>query len=127
MKYLAVYIDDEFIWKKHITYVCNKLSKSISILFKACQTLNANVLRTLYCSLFLPYISYCAEVWGNTYPSNILPVLLKQKKAVRIIARAEYLDHTQKLFYNMKLLTVNQIIELQSLTFMYRALKGLTS
>ena len=87
----------------------------IHILYKAT---NANALRTLYCSLFLPYISYCAEVLGNTYPSNILPVLLRQKKAVKIIARAEYLDHTEKLFYDMKLLTVNQIIELQSLTFM---------
>ena len=112
MKYLGIYIDDKLNKKQqHITYTCNKLSKSISILYKACQNLNA--LTTLYCSLFLPYISYCAEVWGNTYPSNILPVLLKQKKAIRSIARAKYLDHTEKLFYNVKLLTVNKIIELQ--------------
>ena len=78
--------------------------------YKACQTLNTNALRTLYCSLCLPYISYSAEDWGNTYPSTILPVLLKQKKAVRIIARAEHLYHTKKLFYNMKLLTVTEII-----------------
>ena len=64
-------------------------------------------------------MSYCAEVWSSTYPSDILPVLLKQKKGVRIIARAECLDHTEELCYYMKLLTVNQIIELQSLTFMY--------
>ena len=57
----------------------------------------------------------------------ILPVLLKQKKAIRIIARAKYHDHTEKLFHNMKLLTVNQIIELQSLTFMYNAFKRLTN
>ena len=75
--------------------------------------------------LHLLHISYSAEVWGNTYLSKILHVLLKQKKAVRIIARTEYLDHTEKLFYNMKLLTVNQIIELLSLTFTYKTFKGL--
>ena len=64
------------------------------MLCKACQTLNANAIRALYCSLFLQYISYCAEVWGNTYPIYALPAPLKQKKAVRITARAEYLDHT---------------------------------
>ena len=32
------------------------------------------------------HVYHCAEVWGNTYPSNILPVHLKQKKAIRIIA-----------------------------------------
>ena len=125
VKFLRVYIDDKLNLKKHITYICNKLSKIISILYIACQTLNANDLATLYCSLFLPYISYSAEVWCNIYPSNILPVLLKQKKAVRIIARAEYLHHTDKSFYYMKLLTVDQVIELQSLTFMYKAFKGL--
>ena len=62
VKYLGVYVDDNLYWKKHTTYVCNKLFKSISILYKACQTLNANTLRTLYCSFFLPYISYYAEV-----------------------------------------------------------------
>ena len=55
MKYLGVYIDDKVNLKKHITYICNKLSKSISILYKASQTLKTNALRTLYCSLFLPY------------------------------------------------------------------------
>jgi len=25
----------------------------------------------LYYSLFKPYIMYCAEVWGNTYATNI--------------------------------------------------------
>ena len=85
----------DYIGKKHITYICNKLSKRIYILYKASQTFNANGLRTLYCSLFLLYISYCAEVWVNIYPPNILHVLLKQKKAVRIVARAEYLDHTK--------------------------------
>ena len=70
------------------------------------------------------HMSHCAEVLGNTYTSNIIPVLMKQKKAATIVARAEYLDHTENLFYNIKLLTVNQIIELQSLTFMHRAFEG---
>ena len=97
VKYLGVciYLDDILIWKKHMTYICNKLSKSLSMLYKTSQTLNTNALRTLYCSILLPYISYCAEVWGNMYPSNILPVLLKQKKAIRIIARAKCLDSTK--------------------------------
>ena len=48
------------------------------MLYKASQSVNTNALGTLHCSIFLPYVSYCEEVLGNTYPSNILPVLLKQ-------------------------------------------------
>ena len=94
VKCLGVYLDDELNWKEHITYICHKLSKSISMSYKVSQTLNTNALRSLYSYLILPYISYCAEIFGNTYPSNILPVLLRQRKAIKIIAGAICLDHT---------------------------------
>ena len=70
---------------------------------------------------------YIVQRSGATYPSNVLPVLLEQKKAIIIISRAKYLDHTKKFFGYMNLLTINQIIELQSLTFMHKAFKGLLS
>ena len=63
--------------------------------------------------------------WGNTCPSSTLPVLLELKKAVRIIVGARYLDQTEILFYYMKLLTVSQIIELQSLTVVHKVFKEL--
>ena len=67
VKYLGVYIDDNLNWKRHITYVCNKLSKSISILYKACQTLNTNAIKTLYCSLILQYIYHIVQRFGVTH------------------------------------------------------------
>ena len=39
-----------------------------------------DALRNLYCTLVLPYLSYCAMVLGNTYTTNLLPLYLKQKK-----------------------------------------------
>ena len=33
----------------------------------------------LYCSLFLPYLTYCIEIWGNTYPTNINGIVLLHK------------------------------------------------
>ena len=39
VKYLGVYIDDKLNCVKHITYICNKPSKGISILYKASHTL----------------------------------------------------------------------------------------
>ena len=34
----------------------------------------------LYHSLFLPYIMYCIEVWGNTYATNLKCLVLLQKR-----------------------------------------------
>ena len=46
----------------------------------------------------LPYIMYCAEVWGNTYATNIECLVLLQNKVVRLLCGAKRLDHTSKLF-----------------------------
>ena len=47
--------------------VKSKLSKSIAIMRKAKHLFDRRSGMILYFSLFLPYLSYCCEVWGNTY------------------------------------------------------------
>ena len=69
-KFLGVLIDSKLTWKNHIIMVKEKLIKCNVIMFKASIYLNTEALRTLYCSLFLPYINYCSEVWGITYADS---------------------------------------------------------
>ena len=59
-------------------------------------------------------------VWGNTYHSNILPILIKQKEAIRIVCKVKS-DHHTELFVNMKLLNFKEIVELQTAALMYKA------
>ena len=120
-KFLGVLIDHKLNWKEHIVKVNTKLCKSISIIYRASRLLNSNALYTLYCTLFLPYLSYCIEVWGNTYKTNIVPLFLKQKKVIRIICKAKYLDHTSELFHKLNVLNVFHIIEQKTAIFMYKA------
>ena len=92
-KFLGVYItyrlDD---WKRHIHHIINKVSKSISIIYRASQKLNETALLMLYNTLILPYLSYCSEVWGRTYVTNLNPLFVKQKKFVRIIDRLKLVN-----------------------------------
>ena len=60
-------------------------------------------------------------VWENTYTTNLMPLYLRQKKAIRIVCNVKYRYHTPELFYNMKLLTIYQIIEFQKAIFMHKA------
>ena len=64
---------------------------------------------------------YCMEIWGNTYKYNLKGKVLLQKKAIRIISGANRLVHTNKLFYDLKLLKLNDMVEYQTLIIMYRA------
>ena len=62
-KYLGIIIDVKFNWIEHITYIKNKISKAIGIMYKARQYLNKSSLVNLYYSYVYPYLTYCIEVW----------------------------------------------------------------
>ena len=75
----------------------------------------------LFCSLILPYLSYACEIWGNTYKSQLHTLMLLQKKAIRNIAKASYLDHTHPLFVQYKCLKFLDIVKLKTLIIIYKA------
>ena len=62
IKFLGVIIDSKLNWSDHITYIKNKISKSIGILTKIRRFLNKKSLRNLYYSFLYPYLTYCVEV-----------------------------------------------------------------
>ena len=120
-KFLGVLIDSNLNWKEHIDGINNKISKSIAIIYKASKILNINSLYTLYCTLILPYLNYCIEIWGNTNESNINRIFLKQKRVIRIICRANFYDHTNPLFKKLNILKLKDLIELRSAIFLFKA------
>ena len=81
LRFHGVCIDDEITWKDHITYISNKLSKSIAIIYRASHVLDTNALYCLYNTIFNPHLNHCIEVSVNTNKNNINPVFILQKKS----------------------------------------------
>ena len=80
-KFLGILIDDRLNWKELISLICSKLSKCIAIMYKAKHLLDKDSLVMLYDSLFVPYLSYCSEILGNTYKTNINCVYVLPKES----------------------------------------------
>ena len=78
-KFLGVIIDENLTWREQIKTVATKVSKSIGVLYKTKDVLDSQALRTLYQSLVEPYMSYCCEIWGNTYPSRVRKLSATEK------------------------------------------------
>ena len=76
--FLGVIIDDKLNWKEHIKMIQSKVLKTTAMICKVSHVLNNKALCVLCFSLAPPYMMYCAEVWGNTYETNILPLFIKQ-------------------------------------------------
>lgn len=120
-KFLGVLIDDKLSWKDHINMIKSKLTKTIAIIYRAKYLLDKKSLFILYCSLFLPYLSYCCEVWGNAYTTYINGVYILQKKVVRIICKKNPLSHTNTLFYDLRILKLYDLIKLNISIVMFKA------
>ena len=110
-KFLGIIIDARLNWKPHIQSVKSKLSCILSIMYKASKLITTAGMYTLYCSLFLPHISYCNELWGNTYASNVKCLCIIQRKVVRLICNADRLAHTNELFKELYILKFPEFVQ----------------
>ena len=119
-KFLGVYIDNKLTWKKHIEYICGKVSRGIGIILRARHLLNHSALKTLYYSFVYPYFSYCNHVWGNTCSTYLNRLYMLQKRVIRVIAFAKYRDHTGPLFEKFGLLKLCDINKYAYSKFMYK-------
>ena len=77
------------------------------------------MLKNLYFALIPPYLSYCNFIWSSTYPAHLTKLKLLQK-AIRIITKSSFNSHTKSLFYDLKILNIDQIRYVQTCEFMYQ-------
>ena len=119
-KYLGITFDSNLTWKSHINELCLKLSKTVGILSKVRHFVNKHILVMLYYSLIYPFLTYGVHVWGLTFPSFLTQLFIIQKKAIRVISFSEPKSHSEPLFKSLNLLKLNDVIELQILSFVYQ-------
>ena len=119
-KFLGVIIDNKLTWKNHINYIKSKISKGLGILCRARKFLNLQSLKTLYYSFVYPYLCYCVELWGFTYKTYLESLFLVQKKIIRLLNNADYLENTDALFKNDKILPMSKIPVFRVCIFLYK-------
>src|SRR6218665_2375474 len=107
IKLLGVIIDSHLSWKDHITLITNKISKKLGIISRIKHYLPFHVLLNLYYTLIFPYLSYCNIVWGSNYPSYLLPLVILQKRIIRIVCNLPCLASTKTCFFNFNILTLD--------------------
>ena len=55
----------------------------------------------LYYSLIYPYFYYCNIVWASTYNTNLLRLIILQKRIIRIITKSHFNAHTDLIFKDL--------------------------
>ena len=57
-KFLGIFIYKNVTWKYHLEHVCNKVSKSIGIMYKSRYILSKRLIKQLYFSVIYSYLKY---------------------------------------------------------------------
>jgi hypothetical protein len=108
-------------WKYHLSELSKKLARTCGIFYKIRHLLPANVLVSLYNSLFASFLQYGIIVWGLTYDTYTKPIYLLQKKVVRAITFKNFTSPSTPIFSELKILKLYDLFHLKLLTFVYES------
>ena len=119
-KFVGVYVDCCLTWRPHIQYIQGKIARSLGILSKARKFFNGDTLLTLYYSFLHPYLSYCIEIWGNTFTTYLDPLKKLQNRAVRMITGIARRKSVSSYYKELKILPLNKLYMYIIQLFMYK-------
>lgn len=108
-KFLGVIIDQNLYFHKHIQYIKGKIARGIGILYKCKVFFSQSTLLSMYNAFIYPYYNYCIAVWGNTFDCHLKPLVILQKRAIRLIVGARKYEHSDPIFDSLKILKLKEI------------------
>ena len=120
VEYLGLIIDNNLKFTYHIQTITKKVSRNVGIFYRLKNYVPARVLLNLYYSLVYPYLLYGNVAWGGTNIQHLTPLLVLQKKIVRIITGSEFLAHSGPLFKQTGILKITDLHKYLLCLHMYK-------
>ncbi len=90
----------------------------MGIMYKAKHVLQKSAMVSLYYRLAYQYLMYSNEVWGCIQESKWQKLTIIQKKIIRMITNAHYLEHKNTMFDELGILKLADINKYISSVFM---------
>ena len=125
VKFLGLFLDENLHFDRHVKHVCGKLSKNIYMLRNVMHLIPKWALRTLYFSYIQNNFTYGISIWGPLISkSNLKRIRTLQKKALRTIDHAKYNACTVGLCKKMKILLIDDIIDMELSKISYKYVRN---
>ena len=97
-KHLGITIDKNLTWEQQIDLVCRNVSRKLTLMKLLSKYVNQNSLKQYYNSYVLPVFDFGCVVWGNTTNANLTKLVKLQKRAARMILKADFMTPSEQLF-----------------------------
>ena len=123
---LGIFIDDHLSWTTHIDHLCSTLSSKISLLRQISAYVPQDIQKLYYQSYIVPLLDYGCNTWGTTSSANIERLSKLQKRAARIILKADFMTPSKLMFETLGWLSVPKRLLYNKAILTYKALNNLT-
>jgi signal recognition particle subunit SEC65 len=123
-KLLGLLFDEYLSFDSHVDNLCSKIAKSLFCMNRIKNFVTTSALKMLYYAMVHSHIAYCLNVYSCANSTTMNKLKIMQKKAIRIVCNANYLDHTGPLFKQQKILPLEELIKLSALKFMHKYTHG---
>ena len=124
-QFLGVHLDFQLNWSKHLSGITNKIANHVSVMYRV-RPFTVQIVHSFCRQACLPYFNYCCEAWGNTYKSRIQPLyILFRTRQLGFVENEDYRSHTRSLFYQWKTFGIYDIVNFNSMVFMFKVYANL--
>ena len=120
IRYLGILIDSNLNWKDQVECITKEIRRSISILSKLRYYVGLDILLSLYYALIYLFLTYGIIIWGNTYKTTLQPIVILQKKAMRIITFSRFDERSSPLFKSLEIIKFVDVVTFYLAIFMYK-------
>jgi hypothetical protein len=124
IRVLGFYINETLNIEDHGNILVSKLGKAVYMINRLKNVLSQNTKKQLYFAHFHSHLNFCSLFFPLLPKKLLKKISTLQKKAIRAVYNSGFRSHTAKLFYELNILPLEQLIEFNSLVFMYRYVNG---
>lgn len=122
IRFLGVSIDDKLSGIEYFSCLRRKLISSVASLSRIRSFVDSKTLLLLYHAFFGSFLSYGIETFGLNFSKLTSPIVLLQKRAIRIVTKSKFYDHTEPLFISCKVLPYLKLVEYSICVFIFKIL-----
>ena len=126
IKYLGVILDSQLNWSYYISYLSNKISRSIGCIRRIKYVLSSKQLTNLYHALILSYIDYCCTAWGNCSNTNLNKIQKLQNRYARLVLNTDYTSSQCSMLTTLNWQSVEQRIKYHKCLLVYKIQNNLS-
>ena len=115
-------MDEHLSWNHHITHLCKNLVKYFGIFKKLRESITKKLARQLYYAFIYSRIDYGIQIYGSCSATMLTRIQTLSNKLLKFLLKLNPRTPTNRLHTDLKILKVNDIFEVNLLTFVRKCL-----